>query len=258
MKARGVEMNGQRKIAKYAALLVLATALSGCGALERLSRVGGDVQVAPVENPTHRKGYRPVSMPMPTPKVVVRHSNSLWRPGSRAFFKDLRASEIGDVITVVIDIADEATLNNKSTQKRDDKSTSALTNVFGFEGKLNKVLPGAVNPGSLLNTSGSRDISGEGNITRKETIKLKVAAVITQVLPNGNLVIHGRQETSINFEVRELQVAGVIRPEDVDNDNTISYDKIAEARVAYGGRGTVSDLQRPRWGSEIVDVLLPF
>lgn len=251
-------MIGQHSWGKIVGIAMLGMALAGCNALDRLAAVGSDVQVAPVENPTHRAGYRPVSMPMPTPKVAVAHSNSLWRKGSRAFFKDLRASEIGDVITVVIDIADEATLDNKSTQNRTGSNTANVPTVFGLETKLSKVLPAPITGGALLSTNSNRNLSGEGKIARKETIKLKVAAVVTQVLPNGNLVIHGRQETSINFEVRELQVAGVIRPEDVGNDNTIKYEKIAEARVAYGGRGTISDLQRPRWGAEIVDVLLPF
>lgn len=243
---------------KIALACVLAMTLVGCNAVERLSRVGSDPVVAPLENPTHREGYRPISMPMPTPKLASVHANSLWRQGSRAFFKDLRASEVGDVITVVINIADEAKLNNKSTQKRDDNSVAGITNLLGLEANLSKLLPSGVSAGSLVNTSSDRNISGDGSIERKETINLKVAAVITQVLPNGNLVIHGRQETSINFEVRELQVAGVIRPEDVSSTNTIQYEQIAEARVAYGGRGSISDLQRPRWGSEIVDVLLPF
>ncbi|NQY82585.1 MAG: flagellar basal body L-ring protein FlgH [Alphaproteobacteria bacterium] len=249
-----------RRMASYKAaiLLMAGLAVMGCNAVERFMRVGNDVAVGPLENPTHRRGYRPISMPMPKPKIVEMRSNSLWRQGSRAFFKDLRASEIGDVITVVINIADEAKLNNKSTQKRDDSSVSALNNVLGLESNLSKFLPGAVTGASLLNTSSDRNISGAGSIERKETINLKVAAVVTQILPNGNLVIHGRQETSINFEVRELQVAGVIRPEDVSSANTIKYEQIAEARVVYGGRGSISDLQRPRWGSEIVDVLLPF
>ena len=159
---------------------------------------------------------------------------------------------------MVINIADEAKLNNKSTQKRDGSSAAGITNLLGLEANLNRLLPSAAAAGSLVNTNSNRNISGDGSIERKETVNLKVAAVITQVLPNGNLVIHGRQETSINFEVRELQVAGVIRPEDVSSTNTIQYEQIAEARVAYGGRGSISDLQRPRWGSEIVDVLLPF
>ena len=242
----------------WCVLLLALFALVGCNAIDRLSRVGSDVEIAPVENPTHRVGYRPVSMPMPTPKVAAVHSNSLWRQGSRAFFKDLRASEVGDVITVVININDNATLNNQSSQTRNDRNSAGIANLFGLETQFGRVLPDDVSAAGLLNNTSSRNVTGNGQISRDEEVNLKIAAVVTQILPNGNLVIHGRQETSINFEVRELQVAGVIRPEDVSSGNTINYEQIAEARVAYGGRGSISDLQRPRWGSEIVDVLLPF
>lgn len=244
--------------AGLALAVALSTFLGGCNAFDRLSRVGGDVAIAPPQNPTHRSDYRPVSMPMPTPKVAKAHSNSLWRQGSRAFFKDLRASEVGDVVTVEINIEDEAKLNNSSSQSRNSGLSANLNNVLGFQSQLTKLLPGEQTGQGLLSTSSNDTTGGNGTIERKETVKLKIAAVITQVLPNGNLVIHGRQETSINFEVRELQVAGVIRPEDITSNNVINYEKIAEARVSYGGRGTISDLQRPRWGTEVVDVLMPF
>lgn len=147
------------QLTKIAVVCALSMGLAGCNAVERLSRVGSDPVVAPLENPTHRQGYRPISMPMPSPKIANAHANSLWRQGSRAFFKDLRASEVGDVITVVINIADEAKLNNKSSQKRDDNSAAGITNVLGLESSLSKFLPSAVSPGSLLSTSSDRNLS---------------------------------------------------------------------------------------------------
>jgi flagellar L-ring protein precursor FlgH len=187
-----------------------------------------------------------------------RQPNSLWRPGSRAFFKDQRASQIGDVLTVTISIADNATLNNSTSRGRTTKESDGAPNLFGFEGQLKKILPSGADPSSLLNVNGSTDNEGTGKIARGETVNLKVAAVVTQVLPNGNLVISGRQEMLVNFEARDLTITGIIRREDIDSTNTISHEKIAEARISYGGRGQITDVQQPRIGNQVLDIVSPF
>jgi flagellar L-ring protein precursor FlgH len=197
-------------------------------------------------------------MPMPAPEMARPMANSLWRPGSRAFFKDLRANRVGDVLTVTIDIQDKAELKNETKRTRINSDNLDINSLFGFAPSLNTILPEAVNPADLLSTASSTSNVGTGEIKRNETIVLKLAATVVQILPNGNLVIHGRQETRINFEVRELQVTGIIRPEDIASDNSITYEKIAEARVAYGGRGHITDVQQPRYGSQILDILMPF
>lgn len=211
-----------------------------------------------IQNPMHKQGYRPVSMPMPAPVTAHREPNSLWRPGSRAFFKDLRATRIGDLVTVVIQIDDKGELDNNSVRSRDNTEGADAPAILGYETSLSKVLPDAINPGNLLEISSNSNSNGDSSIDREEQIDLELAAVVTQVLPNGNLVILGRQETRVNYEVRELQITGVIRPEDITSQNTISYEKIAEARLAYGGRGFMSDVQQPRYGQQIIDVLFPF
>ena len=130
--------------------------------------------------------------------------------------------------------------------------------MFGYETSLSRVLPEAINPGSLIDLDSQTSNTGVGTIERGETIELKVAAIISQKLPNGNFVLQGRQEVRVNYEVRELQIAGIIRPEDITSSNTISYEKIAEARIAYGGRGHISDVQQPRYGTQVIDILFPF
>lgn len=119
-------------------------------------------------------------------------------------------------------------------------------------------MPNAVSPARLIDLDSSTSNRGAGTVNRDETIELKIAAAVTQMLPNGNLVIFGRQEVRVNFEVRELQITGVIRRADITNANTISYEKIAEARISYGGGGHITDFQQPRDGQQVFDVLFPF
>lgn len=232
--------------------------LSGCATLDGLSQIGQEPALRDIENPVQELGYEPIILPMPKEEVVASSANSLWQNGARAFFKDQRASRVGDILTVEIEISDSAKLANTTERKRDSTEDLAATSLFGYEQAFDVFLPEAVDPTDLVDLSADSDHKGVGTIDRSETVSLKVAALITQVLPNGNLVIQGRQEVRINFEVRELLVHGVVRPEDIASDNTIDYEKIAEARIAYGGRGQLSDVQQPRYGTQLLDVIYPF
>lgn len=236
----------------------LALALGGCNAVNRLSEVGVPPQLSTIENPVRQPSYRPVTMPMPAPQPILQSANSLWRTGARAFFKDQRADDVGDILTVIIDLEDSAKINNTTSRGRSANEDASLNAFLGYESSLSRVLPEAILPGNLIDGDSKSTHKGEGKIARDEDIKFKIAAVITQVLPNGNLVIHGRQEMRVNFEVRELQIAGVIRPQDLSSANTIPFEKIAEARVIYGGRGQITDVQQPRYGQQIYDIIFPF
>jgi flagellar L-ring protein precursor FlgH len=239
--------------------VVLATALlSGCNAFDRASRIGEKPDLTPIENPLSAPGYKPVSLPMPPPQVAERMPNSLWRTGSRTFFKDLRATRVGDILTVVIDLNDSGVLANSSTRTRTTNEQDAITTLFGFQHQFQHFLSDQAGAAPSINVTGATNNQGTGAINRSEAINLRLAALITQVLPNGNLVLDGHQEVRLNFELRELRLIGVIRPEDIATDNTISYDQIAEARVSYGGRGQIDDVQQPRYGSQLLDILLPF
>lgn len=246
------------RISHIAVLVLAAGALSGCNALTRLAEVGREPPLTHIQNPTSSPAYRPISMPMPRTADRPRAPNSLWRHGARAFFKDQRAGRVGDLLTVMISMNDSAKINNKTTRGRTNNEEASATSLLGYETKLSTLLPSSVNPLSLLDLDSTTSNVGEGTINRDEEIELKVAAVITQRLPNGNLVLSGRQEVRVNFEVRQLQVTGVVRPEDIKADNTITSDKIAEARISYGGKGHISDLQQPRYGTQILDVIFPF
>ena len=232
--------------------------LSGCNAFTRLSDIGATPKMTTIQNPTQDPNYHPVSMPMPQPILEAREPNSLWRTGSRAFFKDQRAARVGDLVTVLITIDDKASVANESTRNRTNTENSSMNAFLGYEAQLSKIFPDTIDPTNLIDLSAKTGNDGKGTIERKEQINLKVAAVVTQILPNGNMVVHGRQEVRVNYEVRELQIAGIIRPEDISSLNAISYEKIAEARIAYGGRGQITDFQQPRYGQQILDVLMPF
>ena len=233
--------------------------LAACGnTAQRLAEVGKAPALTRIQDPTATPTYQPVVMPMPAPQMPERTANSLWRPGSRAFLKDQRASTTGDIITVLIRIDDKAQIQNKSTRSRDNSETAGVPNFLGLESKLSNILPSAVDPTKLIDLNSKTNNEGVGAVNRGEAINLKVAAVVTQVLPNGNMVLQGRQEVRVNFEVRELLIAGIIRPEDITSENTINYEKIAEARIAYGGRGQISDVQQPRYGQQVLDIILPW
>lgn len=241
-------------------LLSISIALSACGnTLDKLSEVGSGPQLAKIENPTKKPDYKPISIPTPVePSQHKMSANSLWQPGARAFFKDQRATRVGDLLTVVVSIADKADLDNSTNNTRKNEETLAAPQVFGLHNRIFKQIPGNQDPASLLNLSGDKATSGSGTIGRKETITTKIAAMITQVLPNGNLVINGTQEVRVNTELRQIMVDGIIRPEDISSDNTIQSDQIAEARISYGGRGVISDVQQPRIGNQLIDILSPF
>ena len=247
------------KYLRAAAIFGLALGIAGCGnTLERIARVGEEPPLDPILNPNAQTAYRPVSLPMPDPLTDARQPNSLWRQGSRAFFKDQRAGRVGDILTVVIEISDEAKLDNKTTRTRSADESAGLDNLLGYESRLADIFDHDVVPGDLANADSDSTSTGDGKVERGEDIKLRMAAVITQIMPNGNLVLQGSQQVRVNFEMRNLQVRGVIRPEDITSLNEVPYDKIAEARIAYGGEGTISDLQQPRYGQQIFDILFPF
>jgi flagellar L-ring protein precursor FlgH len=249
-------MSNRTSLKSGTALLLAGSLLGGCSAIDRLKNVGEQPALSAIENPTAQPGYKPVQMPMPAPQPAVYNPNSLWRNGSRAFFKDQRAMQVGDIMTVKVKITDKAAIENGTKRSRDSKEDSGVTDFIG-----SKLLTGdaaKLMPGKILTADSTASTDNKGSVNRQEALSTNVAAVVTQVLPNGNLVVEGKQEVRINFEVRELIVAGIVRPEDIESDNTIESTKIAQARIAYGGRGQITDVQQPRYGQQVMDILLPF
>lgn len=237
----------------------LALSLGACSTAERLSRVGETPDFAKVESPTERSGYKPVTMPMPDKQVETKQMNSLWSTGRQAFFEDQRAKQIGDILTVTIDMESEAEFGSSSTRSRNAGENTGINALAGFENQLDSIfLPDGGDPATMADLTSTSSNNNAGSTESEDELTFRVAAVVSQILPNGNMVIHGRQEFRVNYEKRIVEVTGVIRPEDIMVDNSVPYDKIAEARIGYGGKGFVSDVQQPRIGQQIFDILMPY
>jgi flagellar L-ring protein precursor FlgH len=246
-------------IAKIATILTLAATLGACSTMDRLANVGQAPVLTAIADPTTTAGYQPVRMPMPEPIADTYQANSLYRTSAKGFFKDERAHRVGDILTVMVTIDDSAQINNQTQRSRNSTNSAGMGGIFGAA--LSSATKGtdlSVDPSAAIDfSSGIRD-AGNGSVNRKESLETSVAAVVTQVLPNGNLVIEGRQEVRVNFEVRDLIVVGIVRPSDIQANNTIPSTKIAEARISYGGRGQITDVQQSRYGQQVMDAILPF
>ena len=242
---------------RLSVLAVLALApLAACSTVTEavkgpeLAPVGYPSALVAREQPTF------VSAREPAPQAAS--ANSLWRTGARAFFIDQRANRVGDILTVQIDIDDSAQTKNTSTSSRTSGMKAGVDNFLGLESSLGRFFPGGFDPANAVNTNSATNNTGTGAVTRSEKISLTIAAVVTNVLPNGNMVIQGTQEVRTNAELRQLTVAGIVRPEDISSANTITHTQIAEARISYGGRGDISRVQKVPGGQSLVERFQPF
>lgn len=235
--------------------LILPFALMSCAALGQVGR-------APKFSPLEDSFQHSAMYAAPMPDAVVRKSpsgaSSLWEAGSDSLFGDRRASGRGDILTVVIEIDDSAEIQNSTGRDRTGNETVGVGSLFGIPQRLDPRLPDGATMADAVNTSSASTFSGSGSVSRTEKLTLRVAATVVEELPNGVLRIEGQQEVRVNFELRELIVTGFVRPIDVSRQNEITYDKIAGARISYGGRGLISSAQQPRIGQQITDIIAPF
>lgn len=245
-------------IRTIALIALTSLALQACAATDRLAQVGQAPEMTPIQNPATLAGTGPSQIPMPmtVQRAMPSSANSLWNANSPTFFGDPRATQVGDILTVNINISDSAQLQNNTSRARTTAEDSDLTQFFGID--LTGFFNDSISPANLTSLGSTSSLEGSGSVNRNESISLTVAAIVTQVLPNGNLVLAGRQEVRVNNEVRELLLTGIARPEDIASDNTIQHTQIAEARISYGGRGHLSEAQRPSYGQELYQLLMPF
>ena len=239
-----------------ALLIVAPVVLAGLGGCSTVKEAVRGPDLAPVGYPAALApmDQRIINVNAPTPASA----NSLWRSGARAFFIDQRAGKIGDILTVQIDIDDSAKTTNTTASSRTAGVTAGIPHLLGLESSLGKILPGGFDPANALSTNSKTTNAGAGSVNRAEKISLTIAAVVSAVLPNGNLVIQGTQEVRTNGEMRQLTVAGIVRPEDISSANTIKHTQIAEARISYGGRGDISAVQKTPVGQALAQRFSPF
>jgi len=237
-------------------LLFAFALLSACG---RLEDVGKAPDFTPIDNGLE---YRAMAEPAFEEAAYDRRAGaeqaSLWSARRGSLLGDRRAGLAGDILTVVIEIDESAEIQNSTARSRSGAESGQIPSLFGLEQIANGLLPGETPLAAGISANSSSSSNGTGSVRRNERLELRVAATVTETLPNGILRIEGSQEVRVNFEIRELLVTGYVRPEDISRRNEITYDKIASARISYGGRGQITDVQQPRYGQQVADIVLPF
>ena len=235
--------------------LAAAAVISGCA---RLDQVGKAPEFKSPEQGNERFAMIRTPVPKETGPKRPTYEASLWRSGRGSLLGNQRAEQIGDILTVVIEIDDKAEISNSSSRSRSGSESLSVPDLLGIPQRINDALPDGASLDSAVSTNSSSASNGDGSVRRNEKLTLRVAATVTEILPNGVLAVQGSQEVRVNFELRELLVSGYVRPTDISRQNEITYDKIAAARISYGGRGQITDVQQPRYGQQVADILLPF
>lgn len=235
--------------------MILALALAGCGKLEQVGRAP---EFSGLEGSDQHYAMYSASLPEDQPPATVSDGSSLWTGGTESLFGDRRAARRGDILTVVIEIDDSASIRNSTGRSRSGEQSGGIPDLLGLPQGLDEGLPAGASLGDAFDMESSSTFKGQGSVSRNEELTLRVAVTVVEELPNGVLKIEGQQEVRVNFEMRELIVSGYVRPTDISRQNEITYDKIAGARIAYGGRGQITDVQQPTYGQQVADIVMPF
>lgn len=236
-------------------LMVVILALTGCGKLEQVGRAP---EFTGLEGTDQHYAMYSAALPEDVPAGAASDGSSLWTAGTDSLFGDRRAARRGDILTVVIEIDDSASISNSTGRSRTGQQKSGLPEFLGIPQRIDESLPEGASMAEAYETKSSSSFKGQGSVSRKEKLTLRIAATVVEELPNGVLKIEGQQEVRVNFEMRELIVTGYVRPADISRQNEITYDKIAGARIAYGGRGQITDVQQPTYGQQVADIVMPF
>lgn len=236
-------------------LILVALGLAGCGKLEQVGRAP---DFSGLEGSNQHYAMYSAALPQDAAPESATDASSLWTGGDDSLFGDRRAAQRGDILTVVIEIDDSASISNSTGRSRNGDVSGGIPDLLGIPQRLNESLPEGASMGDAVDMNSSSTFKGQGSVSRKEKLTLRIAATVVEELPNGVLKVEGQQEVRVNFEMRELIVTGYVRPSDISRGNEITYDKIAGARIAYGGRGQITDMQQPTYGQQVADIVMPF
>ena len=236
-------------------LMVAVLAVAGCGKLEQVGRAP---EFTGLEGTDQHYAMYSTAMPEDQAPQTASDGSSLWTAGTDSLFGDRRAARRGDILTVVIEIDDSASISNSTGRSRTGQQKSGLPEFLGIPQRIDESLPDGASMGEAYESKSSSSFKGQGSVSRNEKLTLRIAATVVEELPNGVLKVEGQQEVRVNFEMRELIVTGYVRPADISRQNEITYDKIAGARIAYGGRGQITDVQQPTYGQQVADIVMPF
>jgi len=243
---------------RFTSLLCL-TGLVSLTACARLSNVGQEPEFTPLQASPEATAMLTYGLGSELAVAEDRNDTpSLWTGDRGSLLGDRRAIQRGDILTVVIEIDDSASISNSTDRSRTGSESTSIPNLFGIPQRVDQELPAGASLSTAVDFSSSSNFGGDGSVQRNEQLELRIAATVVEVMPNGVLAIEGTQEVRVNFEMRELLVSGFVRPEDISRQNQITYDKLASARISYGGRGQISDMQQPRVGQQVADIVLPF
>ncbi len=244
------------RLSQHSALLLCVTlASTGC---TRLKQVGKAPAFSATDNSNEYYAMASAAFPESARQGRQADYASLWSGNRESLLGDRRAMQRGDILTVVIEINDSASISNKTGRTRSGREEMGISGLLGLPQRINKGLPEGASMDDAINTNSDSNYTGNGTVARKEQLKLRVSVTVIDRMPNGILRIEGSQEIRVNNELRELLVSGYARPTDISRQNEITYDKISGARISYGGRGQITDVQQPRYGQQIADILLPF
>lgn len=233
----------------------IALAVAGCARFDHIGRPPG---FTPAGASDERVAMLSPGLPLQSEARSPAGDASLWSGSKKSLLGDRRAMQRGDILTVVIEIDEEAEISNATSRSRSGSESLSIPHLFGIPQRLDEELPEGASMENAVSIDSSGAAGGDGSVKRNEKLTLRIAATVIRVLPNGVLEISGAQEVRVNFELRELLVSGYVRPEDISRRNEITYDKIASARISYGGRGQITDVQQPRYGQQLLDAILPF